>query len=146
VKKRLLSLRGPEGKAATIEVPADVKNLAQVKVGDNLIIKYYESLGAAIKAKGSPSSSSTDQAVGVVRAEPGTKPGAALRSIGTTTVKIQSVDKESHTVMFSGPDGYVRVVPVKDPAAQKFVATLKEGDEVELTYTEALAISIEAAK
>jgi hypothetical protein len=37
-------------------------------------------------------------------------------------------------------------VPVIDPAAQKFVATLKQGDLVDLTFTEALAVSVEAAK
>ena len=31
-----------------------------------------------------------------------------------------------------------RTVDVKDPKAQKFIGTLKKGDEVELTYTEAL--------
>ena len=146
VKRRLLSLRAPDGKGSTIEVPAEVRNLAQVKVGDKLVVRYYESLGAAMKPKGTAASSTVDQAAGLARAEPGAKPGAAIGSVSTTTVVIQSVDKKSHTVMFSGSDGFVRVVPVKDPAAQKFVETLKEGDEVELTYTEALAISVEAAK
>jgi hypothetical protein len=49
-------------------------------------------------------------------------------------------------VTFTGPDGYARVLPVKDPAAKKFVATLKEGDQVDLTYTEALAVSVEPAR
>ena len=34
-----------------------------------------------------------------------------------------------------------RTVDVKDPKAQKFIGTLKKGDEVELTYTEALAVT-----
>jgi hypothetical protein len=146
VEKRLLSLRAPDGKGSTIEVPAEVRNLAQVKVGDQLVVRYYESIGAAMKPKGTAASSTVEQAAGLARAEPGAKPGASVGSVSTMTVVIQSVDKKSHTVMFSGPDGFVRVVPVKDPAAQKFVDTLKEGDEVELTYTEALAISVEAAK
>jgi len=145
VKKRLVSLRGPEGNTATIEVSPEVRNLAQVKVGDQLVVRYYQSLGAAIKPKGSPPSDTVDQAAGAVRAPVGAKPGVALGSMTTSTVTIQSVDKKTHTVMFSAPDGMVRVVEVKDPAAQQFVATLKKGDQVDLTYTEAMAISVEAA-
>jgi len=36
-----------------------------------------------------------------------------------------------------------RTVDVVDPKAQKFIAELKKGDEVELTYVEALAVTVE---
>jgi Cu/Ag efflux protein CusF len=148
VKKRLVSLRGPDGATATIEVPSDVRNLAQVKVGDKLVVRYYESMGAALRPKGAPptDTSTIDQAAAAGRAPAGSKPGAAVGSVTTTTVVIHSVDKKSSTVTFTGPDGYARVLPVKDPAAKKFVATLKEGDQVDLTYTEALAVSVEPAR
>ena len=147
-KKRLLSLRGPDGGTATIEVPSDVRNLAQVKVGDQLVVRYYESLGAALRPKGAPpvEPGSVDQAATAGRAPAGSKPAAAVGSVTASTVVIQSVDKKSNTVTFLGQDGLVRVVPVKDPAAQKFIATLKQGDQVDLTYTEALAVSVEPAK
>lgn len=145
-KKRLVSLRGTEGRTATIEVPADVRNLAQVKVGDSLVVRYYASLAAAIVPKGTTASLAADQATGAVLAPKGAKPGAAIGNISTLNVVIQSVDKKTHSVVFSGPDALVRTVEVKDPDAQKFVATLKKGDEVQLTYSEALAVTVEAAK
>ena len=46
---------------------------------------------------------------------------------------------------FTGPGGLVRTVEVKDPNAQKFISKLKKGDHVELTYSEALAVSVEPA-
>jgi hypothetical protein len=144
-KKRLVSLAGPEGRTATIHVPADVRNLDQVKVGDKLVVRYYESMGAALAPKGTIPLNAV-QDVGAARAAPGDKPGAVIGTATTTTVTIQSVDKKNHSVTFSGPDGLVRNVPVKDPKAQAFVATLKKGDQVDLTYTEALAVSVEAAK
>ena len=36
-----------------------------------------------------------------------------------------------------------RTVDVVDPKAQKFISTLKKGDEVELTYVEAVAVTLE---
>src|SRR5262245_64055049 len=44
VEHRLLSLRGESGRTATIEIPPEVRNLDQVKVGDKLSVKYHESL------------------------------------------------------------------------------------------------------
>lgn len=146
-KKRLLTLKGPEGHVETIVVPQEVRNLAQVHVGDKLVVKYHESLAAAVKPKGtSTTMNSVDQTAAAGRADPGAKPGVALGAQSVTTVTIQSVDKKLHTVTFAGGDGLVRVTTVKDPKAQKFIETLKKGDEVELTYTEALAISVEAPK
>ena len=39
-----------------------------------------------------------------------------------------------------------RTVDVKDPDAQKFISTLKKGAQVELTYVEALAVTLEPRK
>jgi Cu/Ag efflux protein CusF len=145
--KRMVSLRGTEGRTATFEVAPDVRNLPQVKVGDKLVVHYYQSMAAEIKAKGTSKTLGTvDQAAGAAHAAPGAKPGAVVGSTVTTTVVIQSVDKTNHSVMFKGSDGLVRSVPVKRPEGQKFIATLKQGDEVEITYTEALAVNIEATK
>lgn len=141
--KRLVVLKGPKGRIETVEVSKDVRNLAQVKVGDSVVVQYYASIAAVIAPKGSVTESNTAAAV---RADEGAKPGAAVGSIVVTNVVIQSVDKESHVVVFSGADGLVREVQVQDPDLQKFVATLKKGDQVEVTFGEALAVSVEAAK
>jgi hypothetical protein len=147
VGKRLLTLRGPKGRTETIEVHPDVRNLAQVKVGDQLVVRYYESIGAEIKPKGTSATLNTvEKTEGLARRVPGEKPGASVGSVTTTTVVIQSVDKKTHVVKFTAHDGHVRDVHVQDPRAREFIATLKKGDEVELTYTEALAVSIEAVK
>ncbi len=147
LKKRLVSLKSSDGGGTTIEVPDEVRNLAQVKVGDQVVVRYYKSIGAAVRPKGTPTDlSAVDEAAVLGRAEPGAKPGGGIGSVTSTTVAIQSVDKTNHTVTFSGPDGFVRVVQIKDPNAQNFIATLKSGDLVDLTFTEALAISVETAK
>jgi hypothetical protein len=58
-------------------------------------------------------------------------------------VVIESVDNKTHSVTFTGPSGLSRTVDVVDPKAQKFISELKKGDEVELTYVEALAVTVE---
>jgi hypothetical protein len=147
VNNRLVALRGPEGNVATIEVSPEVRNLEQVKVGDKLNVKYRESLAAAIMPKGtSPTLNDVDQSATAARAAPGAMPGAAVGREVTTTVVIQSVDAKNHRVTFSGPDGLVRSVQAQKPEMQTFVQSLKQGDEVELKYNEALAVSVEPAQ
>lgn len=146
VAKRLIELQGAQGQTETFEVAEEVRNLPQVKVGDKLVVRYYASINAQIRPKGSPapSLSHVDQSVGAVRAPAGAKPGVAVGNVVSQTVVIQSVDKATHTVMFSGPDGLVRNVQVQDPDAQKFIAGLKKNDQVDVTFGEALAVGIQA--
>ena len=143
---RSVTLRGPQGNSRTIQVSPEVKNLAQVKAGDKVVVKYYEGLAAEIKAKGQGTSvGRAQQAVVGGTAKPGEMPAAAVGNVVTTTVVIQAVDKSANTVTFDGVNG-PRTLAVKKPEAQKFIAGLKKGDEVDITYTEALAISVEKAR
>lgn len=142
--KRMVTLRADNGKEATVEVSPEVTNLPQVQAGDKVVVRYYQGLGAAFKKKGeSKTVGKVDQSDTVVRAEPGQKPGAAVGTSVTTTVVIDAVDRGKNQVSFTGPGGTQRTVDVKDPNAQKFIGGLKKGDEVELTYTEALAVSVQ---
>lgn len=143
VEKRLVELRSAE-RTTTVQVPAEVRNLTQLKVGDQVVVEYYEALAAQFKKKG------TSATIGVVdvelaaeRALPGAKPAADITSKVSSTVVIDAVNPSTHSVTFTGPTGMTRTVNVKDPRAREFVATLKQGDEVELTYVEALAIKVE---
>jgi hypothetical protein len=142
--KRLVSLRAPNGEKATVEVSPEVRNLEQVRAGDKVVVRYYEALAATFKKRGeSTTIGRVDQKDAVARAEPGQKPGAAVGTAVSTTVVIEAVDRDRNTVSFTGPAGLLRTVNVVDPSAQKFISGLKKGDEVEITYTEALAISVE---
>jgi len=69
-----------------------------------------------------------------------------VANVVTTTVVIQSVDRPKNSVTFVGPSGMTRTVEVKDSQAKQFIGQLKQGDEVELTYTESLAIAVEPQK
>jgi len=147
VDKRLITLLLADGEKFTVEVDPEVRNLAQVKVGDHVIARYYEALAAQLRQRGD--GAGTTEAplveVGVGRAIPGGKPGGFVGTQSTQTVRITNVDTKNHVVSFYGSDGLARSVPVVTPQGQQFISKLKKGDEVELTYTEAVAISVEPA-
>ena len=58
----------------------------------------------------------------------------------SATVTVVSVDKKANTVTVKGPAGNTEVVKARDP---KNLEKLKAGDLIELTYTQALAISLD---
>jgi Cu/Ag efflux protein CusF len=143
-KQRLIELKKGE-ETQTIQVPPEVRNFDKIKVGDEVVVTYYEGLAAEFKKKGeSKTVGVLDATTGTARMPEGSgKPGAAVGNRVKTTVVIESVDTKTHSVTFTGPSGLSRTVDVVDPKAQKFIAELKKGDEVELTYVEALAVTVE---
>jgi hypothetical protein len=141
---RMVTLRDARG-THVVQAGPEVVNLPQVKVGDRVVVRYIEALGAEVKKPGTGVSGVQTEVVGA-RAEPGQRPGAGVATQTRTTVKIYEVDRYQNVVEFTGPSGYNRRIKVKDPKAIEFVKGLKKGDEVEVTFTEALAISVQPAR
>ena len=142
-ENRLISLRGPAG-TATILAGPDIVNFPQIHVGDQVKVKYTVAVAANItKSKATPTTTLDTQAQ---TAPEGSKPSASVGATITTTVQIESVDTSFETVTFKRPDGFVRTIAPASPEGKKFIRTLKKGDMVDVSYTEALAISVEPAK
>ena len=141
---RVMTLRGPAGNEFTFEVDPAVRNLPQVKVGDDVVVRYYETIGAAMRKPGDSTEASIALADGV--ADPGDRPAAGIGASTTLPVTIVGVDAKTNEVRFYGPDKRVRTVELETPEAQAFAKKLKAGDEVIVTFTEALAVSIEPAR
>jgi hypothetical protein len=143
-KTRVVRLNGDQG-PVDIVMPPEVRNFDQIKVGDTLQISYYTGVAAQIKKKGDPVTATTDEVV-AARAEPGAKPGAAVGRNISTTVKIESVDTAANTVTFKRMDGTSAVVDVESAEGRNFIKTLRKGDDVDIVYTEAVAIEVLPAK
>jgi hypothetical protein len=148
VNTRMVVLRESDGPEFALLVPEEVRNLAQVKVGDRVVTRYRESLGAQLRKRGDGSGDTQAPAVSTTaaRAADGAKPSLTSSTETSQTVRITNVDKKNHIVSFYGSDGLARVLPVRTPQGQEFIAGLEAGDEVELTYTEAVAMSVEPAQ
>lgn len=141
-KSRTISLKGPKGKVVDIVAGDDVKNFEQIKVGDFLMVRYVQSLALELqKAKSGMSGiSATDT---VVKAEPGQRPAVAGGREVSAIAKVTAIDQKAKTMSLTGPRGNVVTLDVQNPDQFKVV---KMGDEVLVTYTEAVAVSIEPAK
>lgn len=140
-KKRLVTLKGPEGKTETFRADDRVKNLPQVRKGDIVVVTYYESIAVRLRKPGAAAPGVTS-AEGLETAAPGQMPaGVGARTV-TVTATVQKIDRKKQTVTLKGPRGKMVTVAVRDP---NNLAKVQEGDLVEVTYTEALAIAVEKA-
>ena len=75
-----------------------------------------------------------------VSSKPGETPAGAIGREVTATATITAIDKKAHTVTIKGPEGNTEVIKAKDP---KNLDGVKVGDLVEITYTQALAVSLD---
>jgi Cu/Ag efflux protein CusF len=136
---RTVSLKGPKGNVVDVVAGAEVRNFDQIKKGDKLTVKYAEALTLELKKDGKAVGRS--EAEGLKRSKPGEKPGgAAVREV-TVVADVVGVDAAAKKVSLKGPKGNVVDLNVRDPEQLKLI---KMGDKVEATYTQALAISMEA--
>jgi hypothetical protein len=138
-KSRVVTLRNSLGEEFDVHVSDEVRNLPQVKKGDDVVISYYESVAITLKKPGeaTPGVSVVDTAG---RAKPGERPGAAAGSQTTVTATVVGLNKKKGTVTLKGPKGKVVTVTAREP---RRLDPVKVGDLIEVTYTEAIAISVE---
>ena len=141
---REVVLRGPEGNLVTVTAGPEVRNLAQVRRGDRVHVTY----GAALAVEMAPPGGGgppAEVATGMARAEPGERPAGAVGQRVRARVRIQEVDPVTGRVAFVGPQGVRRVVTPQNPAMADFARRLRPGDEVDMTYAEAVAVRVEPA-
>lgn len=140
--KRLVTLQGADGGEATFEADAGVKNLAQVKVGDELVGALAESLVLELREPTAEEAAAGTSILEVVAAaEPGRRPaGEFVRQI-RAILTVDSIDKQAGTATLRGPAGNLRTIPARDRAN---LDRVKVGDSVVATYTEALMLEVRA--
>lgn len=136
-KKRLVTLEAPDGQRVTARVHARVNDLEALQAGDTVSATYYESVAYDVRPPGAAAGGN----VGAERPTP--LPGAIDARTVTLTSKIAAVDRQTGTVTLQAPDAEPVTVRINDPTA---LARVQAGDVVDITLTEAVAVTIEKAK
>ena len=138
---RTVDLKGPKGRVVTLAVSNEVRNFDQVQVGDQVVVRYVRALSLELKKTGSAVMEKSEKS-DAARAPAGARPGAAGARQVTVLANVVAVNKKTKTITLKGPKGNQVDLVVEDP---KQLALVKKGDQVEAVYTEAVAISVEAA-
>jgi hypothetical protein len=140
--KRLVTLRDEQGGEATFHADEGVKNLPQVKVGDELVGVLSESVVLELREPTAEElETGADILEVVAAAAPGEKPaGQYVRQI-RAVLTVEAIDKVAGTATLRGPAGNSQTIAARDRANLERV---KVGDTVVATYTEALALEVRA--
>jgi Cu/Ag efflux protein CusF len=137
---RTVTLKGPRGGTVTLDVK-DPTKLDAVAVGDPVVAAFIEALALEVKKVPSakPGVSVTEARA---TSQPGETPSGAVGREVVVTATIAAVDRKAQTVTIKGPRGNTETIKVKDSANLKGV---EAGDVAELTYTQALAVTLDRA-
>jgi hypothetical protein len=137
---RDVTLKGPQGNEVTLTAGPDVKKFDMLKVGDQVDVQYVEALTLELKKGGGMLVARTEQQ-GAAGAKPGEAPGGAVGRQVTIVADVVAVDPANQVITLKGPK---RTVDLKVPDPEQFKRIAK-GDQVEATYTQALALAVEPA-
>jgi hypothetical protein len=138
---RTVTLKGPKGNVVDVVAGDEVKNFAQINIGDFVVVTFVQSLSLELQKAKSSAGGITQQSAAVT-AKPGDRPAAAAAHEISAVAKVTAVDKKAKTISLKGPRGNVVTLDVQNPDQFKVV---KVGADVLVTYTEAVAISVEPA-
>jgi len=140
LESREVTLKGPQGNLVTVEVDNRVKRLSEFRVGDVVTAEYWTYLKAEFRE---PTSEERNNPLVVLaeggRAPEGMPPSGAVGAVVKAVVTVDLINRTEGQVTIRGPRGKYMTFQVAD---QNVINQLKVGDEVILTYAEALALSL----
>jgi len=143
-QSREVRLRSPQGNAINFTADESIKRLNEINVGDEVVTDYYVSLATELREPTAEEKQSPLIVLGAAAKMPSSiPPGVGGVAQVKAVVTIMAIDRSNKSVTIQGPLGRYLLVPVKDKARLKKVSV---GDTVVVTYTEALAISVEKMK
>lgn len=136
---RMITLKDKDGNTRDIYAGPEVRRFEELKIGDVVTIHTTESVVYQIRKPGEPAPPSSKDAPVIVRTA-GAKPGGTKTEQETKTVTVKEVDQKTSAVTILTEDGRTRSFRVSD---KKLLKDLNAGDRVVITYTTAIAISVE---
>jgi hypothetical protein len=136
---REVTIKEPDGTYTTITVPKTVTRFDELKVGDTITARYYENVVLRVKLPGEKDVDSTAGA----ETRTAARPGGTVAEQRTITATITQIDRQVPSITFSGPNNWKYSSRVED---RKALDTVKVGDKVDITWTQAVLIDVGPAK
>jgi len=143
-RRRQVVLIRPDDRPITVKVGPEVRNFDRIRPNDNVRVRFEEAVAVRIAEPGT--SLPPEAGVMTARAAPGERPAGAAVDVVRARVRIESVDAANGLVSFVGPAGILRRAQVRTPEMRQFLSRLNPGDQVDVAYAEAVAISVEPAE
>lgn len=129
------------GRLVSMVVGPRVQRLNMIRPGDLVTVNYYQAIAARVVR---PRAGAADPPfAGMSIAREASRPGGEITRVHAARVTITAIDRNTNAVSFVGPGGLARTVTPRNPEVIAFVQTLRVGEQVDMVYEEALAVSID---
>jgi len=133
---RIVTLKAEDGTFDDVYCGPEVQRFDALKVGDKVSFRYHESLVTSLKHSTAPPKAPASAAV---TRTPGAAPGGTIARQMTAVVTLDAIDPKVPSVTVSTENGHKMSFKVENA---KNLEGYKVGDKVEVTYTQALAVSV----
>ena len=137
---RLITFKDEQGATDTVQAGPGIARFDELKVGDKVTFRYYESIVYQLKKEGA---SGADKGEVALSHGTGQAPGGTLAQQITMTVTVVSVDPDLPSITVKTQSGEVVTRKIEDKKNLEGVAA---GDRIVITYTQALLAAVESAK
>jgi Cu/Ag efflux protein CusF len=134
---RVITLKNEDGEVE-LGVGPEIKRFDELKVGDTISFRYQESLLVEIAKPGQAGKLPASDDPTITRGK-GARPSGSIAQQQKATVTIKAIDPKLSAVTVVNADGHTVSFKVND---KKKLEGWKAGDKVDITYTEALMISV----
>jgi hypothetical protein len=137
---RIITVVDDKGLHKQIYVPTEVKRFPELKVGDKITARYYDNVVVRLQRPGeakvdTQSTTQTPLATGA--------PGGTIAKQRTITATVTALDQKAATITVKATNGWLYSTKVADT---KNLAAVKVGDQLEITWTEAMMIAVDPGK
>src|SRR5262245_45669481 len=138
---RALTLKRANGNTLEVVAGPEVRNFDQIKVGDSVVVQYARALTIELQKTSGPRK--TTESESAARAKLGEQPAGAVGKRVTVVADVIDVNPTKKTITLKGRNNRVVELDVQNPEQFKVV---KKGDQVQIDYVEAVAVSVEPGK
>jgi hypothetical protein len=140
--KRQLTVRNQEGETFTIDVPPEVRRLAEIRPGDLIVAEHREALAVGLhRTDTSTGIRERRESVSVERAGMDQPPGLVARETIQVLANVVAIDQAQRKVTIRGAEHTV-ILKVSEGIDLEAIAV---GDEVLAVYVQEVAINLEPA-
>lgn len=142
VKTRMVTIVAEDGSETTFKAGKEVRNLKQVKAGDQVSATIQQSLTLWVLEADEPAPE-LKAGSEVYRAPAGQKPGATVAADFEGVATVEEIAKDQKSVTLKGPRGNLVRLAVRDP---RNLEGVKPGTRVGFVYSEQVAVDVRTPK
>jgi Cu/Ag efflux protein CusF len=137
---RVVTLKDAEGNLEDVQCGPEITRFKELKVGDIVTFSYH---AAVVYQVAKPGDKTAAAAGPTVTRGQGVKPSGAVTHQQKATVTVDAIDPAAPSVTVRTADGHQMTALIED---KKNLEGLKVGDKIDITFTEALMVTVESAK